>query len=121
MKVVLLSQMERIIRDQIVSKSRRVKYWENPFRHSLKSFVVKTPRGLAVDAKLASACIEYYRAYDSYTETLIKYANENDFEYNPRGCGNRKPIESTTIEATDDGFEYDAAIPSNKKGRKNVK
>lgn len=121
MKVVLLAQMERIIRDQIVSKSIRVKYWDNPFRHTLKSFVVKTPRGLAVDAKLASACIEYYRAYDSYTETLIKYADENDLDYNPRGVRNRKPIESATIEATDDGFEYDDAIPAKKKGRKNDK
>lgn len=120
MKVVLLAQMERIIRDQIVAKSNRVKLWENPFRHSLKSFVVKTPRGLAVDARLAKACIEYYRAYDSYTETLIKYANENDLDYNPRGVRNRKPIE-TTVEATDDGFEYDHAIPTNKRGRKNVK
>lgn len=120
MKVVLLAQMERIIRDQIVSKSMRVKYWENPFRHNLKRFVVKTPRGLAVDAKLASACIEYYRAYDSYTESLIRYANENDLDYNPRGVRNRKPIE-TTVEETDDGFEYDHTIPTNKKGRKNVK
>lgn len=120
MKVVLLAQMERIIRDQIVAKSNRVKIWENPFRHTLREFVVKTPRGLAVDAKLASACIEYYRAYDSYTEMLIMYANENDLDYNPRGIRNRKPIEAT-VEATDDGFEYDDAVPSNKKGRKNVK
>lgn len=120
MKVVLLAQMERIMHKQIVVKSRLLRNWQNPFRRTLKSFVVKTPRGLAVDASLASACIEYYRAYNSYTEALIKYANRNDIEYCPRGYGNRKPIEST-VEVTANGFDYDSAIPVNKKGRKNAK
>lgn len=87
-KVVLIAGLMKKLEDEFGEGWSRRSY--NALRANYSDFLICTPKGLGVDAELAGAFLNHYKARSALVETLKEYAAANGIKYRlPYGMDKR--------------------------------
>ncbi len=87
-KVVLIAGLMKKLEDDFGEGYSRRSY--NALRANYSDFLICTPKGLGVDAELAEAFLNHYKARSALVETLKEYAAANGIKYRlPYGIDKR--------------------------------
>lgn len=87
-KVVLIAGLMKKLEDEFGEGWSRRSY--NALRANYSDFLICTPKGLGIDAELAEAFLNHYKARSALIETLKEYAAANGIKYRlPYGIDKR--------------------------------
>ena len=128
-KVVLIAGLMKKLEDDFGEGYSRRSY--NALRANYSDFLICTPKGLGVDAELAEAFLNHYKARSALVEALKEYAAANGIKYRlPYGKDKRsKEFVEAIVRRSYEAREKKAAAkettkqkPETKKGKpENVK
>ena len=87
-KVVLIAGLMKKLEDEFGEGWSRRSY--NALRANYSDFLICTPKGLGIDAELAEAFLNHYKARSALVEALKEYAAANGIKYRlPYGMDKR--------------------------------